>query len=59
LLAHVAAFMDQVDAAVRAGDLPAGVAVHLDVVTVAGVPVDLRPRVCSAPVDVDCTGVCP
>ncbi len=56
--AHVVAFMNQVDADVRAGVLLHGVAVHFDVVTLAGAAFDIRPRVCSAPVDVDCSGGC-
>ncbi len=55
---HIVAFMDQVDAAVRAGDLPAGIAVHLDVVTLAGAPVGVRLRLCSASLNVDCPGAC-
>ena len=57
--AHVIAFVDQLDAAVRAGDLPNGQAWHLDAFARPGARVaEVRPRLCAAPVDVDCDGHC-
>lgn len=56
---HVVAFHDQLDAAVRAGDLPDGQRWHLDVRAEFGAAeAEVQPRLCSAPAAVPCFGAC-
>lgn len=58
--ANVRAFLDQLEAGQRAGDLPDGQRWHLDVGwQVGAAQVELLiPRLCEAPEHVPCTGEC-
>lgn len=56
---HVVAFHDQLDAAVRAGDLPDGQRWHLDVRAEFGAALaEVSPRLCTAPDSLPCFGAC-